>query len=169
MSETHELRGDRVALRSLEADDAAPLRGILARPEVAAWWGAVPDGFPLADDPDSTRFAIVVGDRVAGLIQFGEEPDADYRHASIDIFVDPDLHGRGIGTDALRTLMDHLHRERGHHRITIDPAAANAQAIRSYEKAGFRPVGVMQAAWRDPDGVWRDVLLMEHVDRDAAG
>ena len=63
--------------------------------------------------------------------------------------------------------MRHLIDERGHHRITIDPASENAAAIRSYEKAGFRPIGLMEAAWRDEDGTWRDTLLMELVDRGA--
>ena len=36
-----------------------------------------------------------------------------------------------------------LFEQRGHHRITIDPATANEQAIRSYAKLGFWPVGVM--------------------------
>ena len=79
-------------------------------------------------------------------------------------FLGPAFHGRGHGTTALRLLMRHLVEERGHHRITIDPAADNAAAIRSYGKAGFTPVGVMRAAWRDPDGRWRDLLLMEWVD-----
>lgn len=37
--------------------------------------------------------------------------------------------------------------------------------MRAYQKAGFAPAGVMRAAWRDPDGRWRDALLMEHVRR----
>ena len=41
--------------------------------------------------------------------------------------------------------------------------ADNVAAIRCYAKAGFRPVGVMRAAWRDRRGRWRDVLLMELV------
>jgi hypothetical protein len=50
----------------------------------------------------------------------------------------------------------------GHHRITIDPAAENAAAIRAYEKVGFRPVGVMRRYERDVDGDgWHDGLLME--------
>ncbi|MGH8571052.1 MAG: hypothetical protein ACREX8_00550 [Gammaproteobacteria bacterium] len=54
--------------------------------------------------------------------------------------------------------------ERGDHRVTIDPAAANAAAIRCYEKAGFRRVGVMRSAWRDPATLaWRDVRLREMV------
>jgi hypothetical protein len=31
-----------------------------------------------------------------------------------------------------------LEEERDHHRLTIDPAADNAAAIRAYEKAGFQ-------------------------------
>jgi len=40
----------------------------------------------------------------------------------------------------------------------------NAAAIRTYEKAGFRPVGVMRAYERDAAGdAWHDGLLMEYV------
>jgi aminoglycoside 6'-N-acetyltransferase len=51
--------------------------------------------------------------------------------------------------------------ECGHHRLTIDPAADNAAAIRADEKTGFKPVGLMREYSRDPDGVWRDGLLMD--------
>jgi aminoglycoside 6'-N-acetyltransferase len=58
----------------------------------------------------------------------------------------------------------HLIDELGHHRITIDPAADNAVAIRVYEKAGFRRVGVMRRYERDTGGPgWHDGLLMELV------
>ena len=43
----------------------------------------------------------------------------------------------------------------------IDPAADNERAIRCYEKAGFRRVGIMREHWLDPDGAWRDGLLMD--------
>jgi aminoglycoside 6'-N-acetyltransferase len=43
-----------------------------------------------------------------------------------------------------------------------DPAAANATAIRSYERVGFRPVGVMRRYQIDPaSGDWADSLLMD--------
>ena len=60
------------------------------------------------------------------------------------MFVDPAVHGRGIGTDAVRTLAAHLVDVEGHHRLTIDPAVDNAAAIRYYTKVGFRPVGIMR-------------------------
>jgi aminoglycoside 6'-N-acetyltransferase len=159
------LRGEHVVLRPLESGDAAPLRAALATPEVAAWWGAVPDGFPLEDEPTATRFTILVDDEIAGMVQYTEEDEPDYRHAELDVFLHPDHHDRGAGTDAMATLARHLLEDRGHHRLILSVSVDNARAIRAYEKVGFRPVGVTQASWRDLDGKWRDELLMERVVR----
>jgi phosphoribosylanthranilate isomerase len=157
-----ELRGRSVVLKPLAAADAADLRAIHVTPEVAAWWGEMDDGFPF-DEPQTARYTIWVDDRVAGLIQYGEEDEPDYRHAWIDVFVDPKLHGRGVGSDAVETVRDHLIRDRGHHRVTIDPSLDNVAAIHAYEKAGFERVGVMRRAERAPEGHWRDALFMEYV------
>lgn len=148
-------------LRPLASGDEAELRRIHATPEVARWWELPDESFPW-DEPQSTRLTIEVEGSVAGLIQYFEEIEPKYRHAGIDLFVDPALHGRGIGTEAVRRVVRHLIDDRGHHRITIDPAAANAAAIRAYEKVGFKPVGVMRKAERDVGGGgWHDALLME--------
>jgi aminoglycoside 6'-N-acetyltransferase len=50
---------------------------------------------------------------------------------------------------------------RGHHRLTIDPSAENARAIRTYTSLGFRPVGLLRAYERWRDGSWHDGLLMD--------
>ena len=151
-------------LRALADGDEAELLRIHRTPEVARWWGAPDEGFPWIDEPGSTRLTIEVDGAVAGLIQFSEELEPRYRHAAIDLFLDPALHRRGLGTEAVRRVVRHLIDDRGHHRITIDPAAANAAAIRAYEKAGFRPVGILRRYERDVDGAgWHDGLLMELV------
>jgi aminoglycoside 6'-N-acetyltransferase len=151
-----------MVLRPLAPGDEAELLRIHATPEVARWWGEPDEGFPWTDEPDSTRLTIEVGGSVAGMIQFSEEPEPKYRHASIDLFLDPAFHGRGLGTEAVRRVVRHLLDDLGHHRITIDPAAANTAAIRAYEKVGFRPVGVMRRYEHDADGEgWHDGLLME--------
>jgi aminoglycoside 6'-N-acetyltransferase len=154
------MRSD-ITLRPLAKGDETELLRIHASPEVMRWWDVPEEGFPW-DEPESTRLTIVFQDAIAGLIQFSEELEPKYRHAQIDLFLDPALHGRGIGTEAVRRVMRRLIDDGGHHRITIDPAVANAAAIRAYEKAGFKPVGVMRQSERDTGGGgWHDSLLME--------
>ena len=103
------------------------------------------------------------GGRWAGRrgIQYHEENDPRYRHAGIDIYLGSRFQGQGAGREAVALLARYLFEQRGHHRITIDPAAANDQAIRSYTKAGFRPVGVMRQYERGGDGHFHDGLLMD--------
>jgi aminoglycoside 6'-N-acetyltransferase len=151
-------------LRPLRSADAPELRRILLTELVRRWWGPPEPGFPESDEPEAERLTILYGGAVAGMIQFAEEQHPRYRHATIDLFLDPALHGRGLGTEVLHRVVGHLVTVRGHHRVTIDPARANTAAVRAYEKAGFRAVGVMRAYERDADGPeWHDGLLMEFV------
>jgi aminoglycoside 6'-N-acetyltransferase len=160
-----ELAGAAVTLRPATEDDVPALAAIRATPEVfARWRGGADLAAETRDDladPDTRLYAIVYQGRVVGAIQWSEETEPDYRHASIDIYLDPTVHGQGLGTDAVRTLARHVVTAHGHHRITIDPAVDNEPAIRSYTKAGFRPVGVMRRYERDVDGGWHDNLLMD--------
>lgn len=157
----------RLVLRPIVPGDAAELRRIHLTPEVRRWWGDPAAGFPW-DEPDSTRSAIEFESRIAGLIQYWEEPEPKYRHAAIDLFLDPSLHGRGLGAAAITRVVRHLIEDRGHHRITIDPAVDNVAAIRCYQKVGFQRVGVMRGYERDVDGDgWHDGLLMELLSTDA--
>jgi RimJ/RimL family protein N-acetyltransferase len=162
------LKGELVVLVPVTQAHVPELRRIRRMPQVSVRWGEVEAGWPL-DDPEVVSFAVLVDDEVRGLIQYGEEEDADYRHAWMDVFVDPAVHGRGIGVDTVRTLARYLVEERGHHRLIIDPAADNAAAIRCYEKVGFRPVGIMRRYERDADGTgWHDGLLMDLLAEELA-
>lgn len=160
-----ELRGRHVTLRPVRTDDAERLAEILRTPDVARWWTgydrARVEAEFLTEEPNLTVYSIELDGRVVGLIQAAEEPTPDFRHASLDLFLDPDVHGRGLGPDAIRTLARYLFEHDGHHRLTIDPAANNEQAIRAYAKVGFRPVGRMRHYQRFPDGTWRDAVLMD--------
>jgi RimJ/RimL family protein N-acetyltransferase len=154
--------GERLAIRPLEEADEAPLRRIHATPEVVRWWDQPEGGFPWTDDPEAIRMAVVLDGAVVGMVQFWEELTPKYRHATVDLFLDPSVHGRGLGAEVLRRVVRHLIDDRGHHRITIDPAASNAVAIRAYKKVGFRRVGVMRSYERDVvGGGWHDGVLME--------
>jgi aminoglycoside 6'-N-acetyltransferase len=155
------LDGREVHLRLAEPADAAAFGAILTDPTVHLWWQAA-DAGELADRDDAVVvWAIELDGRVVGIIQAHEETDPRYRHAGIDIVLAATAQDRGLGSDAVRTAARWLIETRGHHRLTIDPAAANERAIRAYSRVGFRPVGIMRRYEGDLDGSWHDGLLMD--------
>ena len=163
------LRGPRLVVRSLEEPDVARLAEIAAEPEIWQRWGEVSEADlreKLAGPDDVTALVVELDGEVAGLIQYHEETDPDYRHAGVDMFLAGTARGQGYGREALRLVAAHLFEERGHHRLTIDPAADNEPAIRCYTAAGFRTVGVMRRYERGRDGSFHDGLLMELVRPD---
>lgn len=156
-----ELRGERVVLRSLEERDVAPLLAFAHEPEVARWWPRVDDAYLRGHLASDDAFAVAHDGELVGYAEVWEEPDPEYRHAGIDLYLGAGHHHRGLGADTVLTLARHLVRDRGHHRVVIDPAAENEQAIRSYERIGFRRVGILRKYELAGDGTWRDGLLMD--------
>lgn len=158
------LHGTQVTLRLIREDDIVALAKILAEPEVAKWWGRYDEErvrTELVESADPVVYAIEVEGELVGSVQYHEEPARDYRHAGVDVFLSARFHGRGLGSDAVRTMARHLLHDRGHHRLVIDPNSANEAAIRCYERVGFRRVGLMRAYERGPDGSWHDCYMLE--------
>ncbi len=156
------LRGERVLLRPGLPEDVERLFEIRNEPQVFRWWGEAEIEEIVEEFIEVERGFVIEADGVVvGAIQYHEENEPMYRHAGMDIFLSTSRQGEGLGTEALRLLARHLFEERHHHRLTIDPAAENAAAIRAYERVGFRAVGIMRRYERCPDGVWRDGLLMD--------
>ena len=160
-----DLRGERVLLRAPVEADIPALAAVMATPEVGRWWMGETEALTrervLEGEEDVTTWVVLVGDDLIGMVQAWEETEPEYRHAGIDIALHPAWHGRGLGAETVRTLARHLIDDRGHHRITIDPAAANERAIRSNERVCFQPVGDMREYERGADGTWHDGLLMD--------
>jgi len=153
-----------VTIRPLAEADLPRLLEILLQPGVAEWWPCYDMARLHADtfeDPDATSLAIDLDGEFIGLVMYSEVDDPYYRAASIDITLDISCVGQGLGSDTLRALARHLFAERGHHRLTIDPALANERAIAAYRKVGFKPVGVMRAYEKGADGTFHDNLLMD--------
>jgi aminoglycoside 6'-N-acetyltransferase len=152
-----------VVLRHVQPGDEGRLLEIFSDPSVSRWWGD-PDK-SVADTMDSEegddQYLIEVDGEVVGMIQSYQETDEMYRHAGIDISIREPWQGKGLGPEAIRLLAHHLIDDLGHHRLVIDPAAHNVNAIRAYERVGFKPVGIMRKYERALDGTWHDGLLME--------
>src|SRR5919107_908645 len=143
-----------VSLRPVRDEDLDVLLAIIRSPGVAPWW---PEDEGDADELRAGEVIEVDGE-LAGWLGVTEEDTPNYRHAGLDLFLAEPFQGRGHGPEALAIAAQRLFAA-GHHRLTIDPAVANERAVRAYASVGFRPVGVMRAHERGPDGRWRDSLL----------
>ncbi|MER7810303.1 GNAT family N-acetyltransferase [Streptomyces sp900116325] len=115
-----------------------------ADPEFVRNWG----GQPLTREkvaakytgrrrPDVESFLILAQTIPVGYAQY---VPAGSGRGGIDMVLLPQFQGRGLGPDAARALVRHLHTVLGWKRVTVDPEASNTHAIRAWAKAGFRPV-----------------------------
>jgi aminoglycoside 6'-N-acetyltransferase len=161
------LDGARTALRAVDDEDLPDLSRIRSSAPVARWWQARTPEQLADEEADAARdgephwTVWLDGERI-GFIQAYEKADPDYRHAGIDLYLDPSRHNRHIGREITARVARHLFDDVGHHRVIIDPASHNHAAIRCYEAVGFRRVGVMRRCWFDHfEGRWADGLLMD--------
>jgi aminoglycoside 6'-N-acetyltransferase len=161
--------GPRLRLRPVEERDLPDLVRWNDEPEVLHWWDEHLDSLDAAraefmtPDPVSPGQGYIIeviadGHRAVGYIQWWRRSydEEDSWSAGVDIFLgDASDRDRGVGTEAMRTLLAWLFEDQKLHRVTIDPEVGNARAIRSYQKAGFRLDGVLRH---------NDFLRGEYVD-----
>jgi len=84
--------------------------------------------------------------------------------AQADAFIaigigEPELRGKGYGTDAMRVLVRYAFHELNLHRVSLRVLAENARAIRAYEKTGFVIEGRERGA-DSRDGQRTDIIWM---------
>ncbi len=163
---------ERTRLRALQADDGVTVRALRASPAVAQWWHPVDDAWPFDNDDDTTSWVVELNGATAlgpdgamvGYVQAYEGEDPDYDEAGIDLFLAASVHRQGLGREVVTAVRDWLVEDRGHHVVTIDPAAHNEAAIRCYRACGFQPVGVIPLRERDTSGPgWHDTLLLAYT------
>ena len=166
-----------IAFASLTAGDLPLLYEWLGREHVLRWWGergtyadVVDHYLPSIDGSDpSDLYSIVVDGRAVGFIQtylladypehavlLGAGPEA----AGLDLFIaEPELIGRGLGPEAIRSFVDGVVFARAATRACIaDPDVRNLASIRAFEKAGF----VRVRDYHDPsDGELHALVRLE--------
>jgi aminoglycoside 6'-N-acetyltransferase len=168
------LAGEAVRLRPMRAGELRTVVSAMAADDVVSRvWSSDPTKLRhWLQDPDSVVFLVEVpgsSDELQGVVLASSHiEDPDYESASIDIGLFGSARGCGLGPDVLRTLARWLFGPCGFHRITIDPAADNAAAIRAYEKAGFVRIGVARLYERDDLGEWHDNVLFDLLPEDLA-
>lgn len=170
-------------LRPLTDGDLPLLAEWRARPHVAARWGDPDPVDELASELLSGQVAAYVGvldGRDAAFVQVyrvmgsgdGWWPDEkDPGARGIDLFLadEADL-GRGLGTELVRAVLDHLFADPAVSRVQADPAPDNHRAIATFFGAGMEHAGEVAT----PDGPARLLVCTRrtwehaHLFRDAA-
>lgn len=163
-----------VSLRPITERDLPDLLRWRQDPEVVQFWDEAPADLDACREETLEigvgpvwRFIIEWQGRGVGNIEYHHPyADTDYLWtAGIDIFIgEPDARDRGVGTEAVRTMLRFLFEEKRVHRVTIDPEVGNARAIRSYQKAGFRLDGVLRHNDRFADGRYADTQYMSIIE-----
>jgi RimJ/RimL family protein N-acetyltransferase len=171
------LIGDLVLLRRHEPRNVEAFRRWYADPEIArlARYQQTPmrpeeiDRFFEARvvGPDALAMAVHerATERLIGTCAFsqldGENGSAMY-HITIG---EPDVWGRGYGTEATRLMLAHAFGTLGIHRVALFVFEFNERAIRAYRRCGFVVEGrSRESIWRD--GRWWDELAMSVLEPD---
>jgi len=163
------IRGERVVLRAIEADDAERCHTWVNDREVTRFL-SLRFPIPMADErrwTEATRdpshdveLAIdtLEGTHIGNCGLHGI--DAVARRAELGILIGDKAHwGQGFGTDAMLTLCGFGFGEMNLHRIYLRVIGFNQRAIACYEKCGFLHEGrLRQAEFRE--GAYHDMLIM---------
>ena len=92
----------------------------------------------------------------------------NYVHSNAELGIAiGDRRGRGLGTEATRLTVRWAFRTLGLRNVMLGALAWNEGALRAYEKAGFRRIGVRRAAEMSR-GERADVVYMDIVPEDLA-
>jgi diamine N-acetyltransferase len=115
------------------------------------------DHYFRARDDASDLLQFAVEDRRGELIGRISFRDIDYatRCSVLGITFHPYRLGRGLGTDALRVMLEHYFRAMGMKTLFLDVAAFNKRAHRCYEKCGFQTTG---HHWGEPHPDYAGVM-----------
>lgn len=165
------LAGAVCRLRPYRTSDAQALRVNADDPEVARWMGSArfPSPYTLddarawivasvaADAPHD--FAIEVDGAHAGGIGLMPRHDELRGSAAIGYWLGRAFWGRGIATDAVRTLAGHALGAMGFRRLDATVFAPNIASSRVLEKCGFSLEGRLRDAYVQRDGAICDGLL----------
>jgi len=101
--------------------------------------------FPVREISDVESYGLTEGAGVWGL----------------DMWIgEPELWSQGIGSKALRLVIDYLFARDDAVKLVIDPRIDNPRAVRAYEKAGFHRARILPGHELH-EGLQRDAWLME--------
>ena len=117
------------------------------------------------EDPSGDlRFVIDVDGVAVGTVSLFDVDDLA-RHAEVGIALLPQYRGKGIGTAAIKAIVEFAFVRCNLRRVHLQAIASNLGAIRAYQNAGFAEEGrLREHAW--VRGGYEDIVLMGALRRE---
>jgi ribosomal-protein-alanine N-acetyltransferase len=146
------IEGDKVNLRTIEEEDLEFIRDSFNQPEV---WKNLDYKIPqnlkqereffeeVISSEDSVNLAICSDNQLMGLIELKEQENGD-GVAEIGIWIAPDYHGNGYGTEASKLLVDHAFKELRYHKVYARAFESNKASQTVWKKLGFEKEGELR-------------------------
>lgn len=144
-----------LGFRRMTRGDLGLMEEWLRRPHVARWWDTreadeiARHYLPSIEGEEPTDlYVLLLGERPIGFVQtylladhpeYAELVGAPTGAAAVDVFIgEPELTGRGLGTELLRRFAREVVFARAETTCCLaDPDVRNRASLRAFEKAGF--------------------------------
>lgn len=147
------LEGESINLRTVEENDVEFLRDNINNPEVRTYLTARK---PVNLEQERSFFEEVISsdedvhlaicnknNEMVGIISLEENND-EIRVAEIGIWIDPEHHRNGYGTEAAELITDYGFNEQNHHKIIARAYENNEGSNKIWKKLGFTHEGTLR-------------------------
>lgn len=172
------ITGEHVRLRAIQKSDSGAYKTWINDRELVHYnsaWSPISDfnhegWFQSVSQNSTIRIFSIIELENDALIGSCSLRHIDHLHQNAELQIrigESDRQGAGLGTEAVRLLLDFGFRDLNLERIFLHVFTSNARAIRSYEKAGFTSEGVLRRACFI-DGAFRDIQVLS-ILRDEFG
>lgn len=148
------LEGEKVNLRTIEEDDLEFLRNGVNHPDVRVYMGnRRPQNLEnqqeffeevICDKDGSVHLLITREEEKLGIISLNKKGDDAEKLAEIGIWIHPNHHGNGYGTEAANLITEHGFKQLNYHKIYARAYQGNKASQSIWEKLGFDKEGVFK-------------------------
>lgn len=146
------IEGENVKLRTIEKEDIEFLRDGVNHPEVRKHMGN-PKPQNLEDEEaffehiigasDEIHLLICNDEKPMGIINL-EEKEKPSNIAKLGIWLHPDYHNQGYGTEAVELIIEHGFKQLNYHKLYARAHGDNKASQRIWEKHGFEKEGQLR-------------------------
>ena len=145
------LEGKNVELRTIEEEDIEFFRDGVNHPEVRVHMGNTrpqnledeEEFFQHIVDTDDVHFLVCDDGEPMGIISL-EEKEKPANIAEIGLWLHPDFHGNGYGTEATEILVDYAFNQLEYHKVYARAHEDNEASKSLWEKLGFQKEGELR-------------------------